>query len=138
MLLISYFYYSLEEKSCISKSFLEQVYFMQGNNVLFLFGVWFFFFEGMKVYEKHRVRVSVLETHGLFQLIPHDSCTCFSYSIPLWGVVRNRFVQFCFWTFLVWNIFNLSELFVFFRNCNVFGGEWAWLITFEIEIYSGN
>ena len=43
-LILSYFYYSLEEKSCISKSFLGQVYFMQGNNVLFLFGVCFFFF----------------------------------------------------------------------------------------------
>lgn len=86
---------------------------MQGNTCFISVWDFFFFFEGMKVYEKHRARVSVLETHGLFQLILHDSCTCFSYSIPIWRVVRNRFVKFCFWTFLIWNIFNFSELFVF-------------------------
>lgn len=68
---------------------------MQG--ILVFFSVWglflFCFFEGMKVYEKHSARVSVLETHGLFQLILRDSCTCFSYSVPIWGVVRNRFLD---------------------------------------------
>lgn len=79
----------------------------------FCLGFVFFFLKEWKVYEKHRAGVSVLETHGLFQLILHDSCTCFCYSIPIWGVVRNRFLDLCFWTFLVWNIFNLSEPFFF-------------------------
>ena len=102
-LILSYFYYSLEENICISRVFWGRDISCRVYLFFFLFGVCFcfFFFEGMKVYEKHRARVSVLETHSLFQLILRDSCTCFSYSVPIWGVVRNRFLDLCFWTFLV-------------------------------------
>lgn len=112
-------------------NFLVQGYLCKVIFVLFLgffgfcchLGFFFFFLERMKVYKKCRVSVVVGNPRPFSASRPwqlHSS----GYSIPV-GRVGNRFVQFRFWIFLVWNI--LNRTLCFFRNCHVFRREWVWL-----------
>lgn len=131
--MLYYFCYFLEEEDCISKTIFwcrdiyakwSLFYFWVFLGFVVIWGFLFFFFlERMKVYKKCRVSVVVGNPRPFSASRPwqlHSS----GYSIPV-GRVGNRFVQFRFWIFLVWNI--LNRTLCFFRNCHVFRREWVWL-----------
>lgn len=69
---------------------------------------------------------------AFFNFLSFMIAECFAIRVYLLGV-KNRVVQFHCWTFLVWNIFNFSELFASL-GIVVYSEEMS-LVTFEIRIF---